>query len=125
MTALADAIREQMPVACMPECVADLDPVTDVLDPQCTLTQEFYDPDRGLITTALSSCSPGGTPPSGADACFTMLTRGAMSPQCRDAGWNLEFAIGRRAGVDAPEGEVIHAQCQPSAQREIDCPTLP
>ncbi|MGH1340635.1 MAG: VWA domain-containing protein [Nannocystales bacterium] len=133
LEAIADSVRGQLRPACMPACVADTDPVTVGLQPQCTLTQSWND-GTGFVEESIPECDAGGSVPPGADACFAALvdpggateaTDDDMQPACVDEGWNLEFRINRSAGAPAPSGAEIRAVCELSQNKALDCPGLP
>jgi hypothetical protein len=118
----------------MPACVADSDPVTPQVDPDCVLTEHSLEGDA-FTKTDIPPCSDtAGTLPVGTDVCYVALgdsngdtPTGAddISPACADDGWNLEFRIVRKQGVPAPEGTQISATCALSLDPDIDCPNLP
>lgn len=125
LRAIAEAIAEQLPPACMPACVADSDPSTpDVLEPSCVLTEEAANAEGGLSLTEVPPCGPGDALPDGYDACHVALTGNSLGPRCRDHGFNLEFRIVRRTGVPAPEVGGISATCELSDDKAADRPDL-
>ncbi len=130
---IANAIRDQLKPACMPACVADTNPVTEILDPQCNLIQEAPKPGGGIQETSIPPCGANDAVPDGADVCFVALVDGSgetasdlddLSDECLAEGWNLEFRLVRRNGVPAPGGTSVKATCQLSTQKEVDCPDL-
>lgn len=114
LDAIANKIRDQIKPACFKACVADSDPETEILEPECTLVEENaatgdqtpipecgFDPDLGELV-----------PPPGATACFvyridnpasplTPSTLDDMQAECLDAGWNLEFTLVRNSAAKA------------------------
>ncbi|MBX7082161.1 MAG: VWA domain-containing protein [Nannocystaceae bacterium] len=126
--AIADTIRTQIKPACMTACVADSNPVTEVLEPSCTLLQEAPDVDTGsIVETNIQPCvgDDGLQLPDGQDVCFGVLVGDALSDECVAEGWNLEFKLVRRDGVPAPGGTSVSATCQLSPNKKLDCPNLP
>jgi hypothetical protein len=122
LAAIGASIRDQIRPTCMPACVADTNPVTQEVDPQCVIVQESPNPGGGGITeTDVPPCE-GGSPPGGSDVCYEPLVGDAMSPFCIEEGWNLEFRIVRT--VPAPGGTTLRATCQLSVSKEVDCPDL-
>ncbi|MCA9691301.1 MAG: VWA domain-containing protein, partial [Myxococcales bacterium] len=129
LEAIADSIRDLIKPACYPECVGDTDPQTPLLEPSCALEQEVDG-----VTTPIPECLTDGDDsvlPDGAEVCFAYLVDQAdltpsssddMSDDCVSAGWNLEFRIIR--DEPAPISAVVSANCQLSAQPELDCPNL-
>jgi hypothetical protein len=131
---IANAIRDQIRPACMRACVADVDAVTEGLQPQCVLTESYRDDTNTLIENEIPECGANDTLPDGEDVCYAPLTdqnnvTGAtsddMSPECIEEGWNLEFRLVRREGVAAPGGAQASATCQLSQNKQVDCPGLP
>lgn len=137
LAALGDQIRDRLPPACMPSCVADTVPATPILDPSCQVFEEnLITQTRTAIAGCVAGMSPMGQPdwlvPAGETVCFAQLVDrdGAatpeglddMSPACVAAGFNLEFRI-VRAGP-APAGTTIAAGCDLSADKPKDCPNL-
>ena len=125
LTSIANAIVHQFPPACMTSCVADTDPTREGVQPQCTLIQEVPDVASGdVIETEVVPCIDGELP-TDEDVCFVTKTDDARDPECVDEGWNLEFAIVRRAGVPTPGGTWIAVGCEYSQNKALDCPLLP
>jgi hypothetical protein len=126
LAAIAEAISAQIKPACFPGCVADTDPSTPaVLDPACTITQEWPRGDGTYVETEVPACEADGVVPEGADACYVTLTGGERGEFCRDAGFNLELRLVRREGVPAPADTIVFADCEPSDDAATDCPELP
>lgn len=144
LRAIADAIADQVRPACMPACVADTDPTTEILDPQCNLIQEAPQEGGGLDTRTVPACVGDNNdfPSDDHNVCFVALTDGALdgsnsrgfdtpndmgddlSEFCANEGWNLEFTLRRREGFPAPGGTAVKATCQLSQNKAIDCPQL-
>ncbi|HET6584479.1 MAG TPA: vWA domain-containing protein [Nannocystaceae bacterium] len=120
LAAIANAIRDQLKPSCMPECVADTDPVQPGLQAQCNLEQ--FSP--GGARVPVPQCGAGDALPDGADVCFVPLTEADLALECDMAGYNLEFRLVRRGGVPAPGGTSVEATCVLSASKEVDCPDL-
>ncbi|MBL8944268.1 MAG: VWA domain-containing protein [Myxococcales bacterium] len=126
LSAVANSIRDQIKPACMPVCVADTDPVSTGLQPECTLVQQAPEVGSGEITeTVVEPCLADGTLPDAVDVCYVALVDDALSDFCDDMGWNLEFQLVRRPGVPAPGGTSVGADCTLSQNKAIDCPDLP
>ena len=121
---IASAVRSQLRPACMPQCVADTDPVVPGLQPLCMLTQTYSD-GTGTVEEFIPECAAGDTIPGDGDVCFVALVDDEIDPMCIDEGWNLEFRVVRREGVPAPSGAQISATCSPSTNQAVDCPGLP
>ncbi|MCA9710540.1 MAG: VWA domain-containing protein [Myxococcales bacterium] len=137
MSSIADAIGKQVRPPCVETCVADIDPVAEGLQHNCQLEEEFVTAQGETVKTAVPACLPldggGFKLPEGVDACYRALTDAEgrtastdddMSEQCVDEGWNLELAIERRDGVDAPSGSRVQARCSVSRLAAVDCPGL-
>lgn len=135
LRAIAEAIADQVRPACMPVCVADTDPVTDVLEPSCVLIQSAPLENGSFEDTTIPACNPDGSfPNDNVNVCFQALvdTDGStqsdqdnMSDFCIERGWNLEFVLVRREGFPAPGGTSVNATCQLSQNKALDCPGLP
>jgi len=125
LTSIAEAIAAQIKPACFPACAADIDPLTDALDPACFLVQEWPRDDGTFAEAEVPPCEAGGVVPDGADVCYAALTADERSDFCRDIGFNLELQLVRREGVPAPAQAVILADCELSDDRATDCPELP
>jgi hypothetical protein len=125
LEAIARMIEDQIRPACMPACVADMDPTTTDLEPSCVLEQESPSTTGGGVErTIIPECEDqDGTMPEDADACYVMRTGDDMDPACIEDGWNLEFQLFR--AVPAPGGTSVSATCELSAQPRVDCPDLP
>jgi hypothetical protein len=122
---IAETIGKQVRPPCMTQCVADMDPTTEALDPSCTLSQEVPVGDGRIEATNVPPCGEDGMLPSDeADVCYIAKTDDDLSPACADEGWNLEFELVRRDGTRAPGGTSVKATCQLSHRRAIDCPNL-
>jgi hypothetical protein len=119
--AVASSIADQLRPACMLACVADTDPITQGVQPECTVIQESP---GGVDEIVVPQCE-GESLPADADVCYVALFGEAMSDECEAEGWNLEFRLVRRPGVPAPGGASVSADCQLSQNKQIDCPNLP
>jgi hypothetical protein len=126
LTAIAEAIAEQIKPACFPACAADIDPSTpDVLDTSCRLVQESPRGDGSFEEINMPACEPDRSVPDGFDACYLELKGDDRSDLCMEYGFNLEFEIVRRDGVALPPGTSINPVCNLSQDKETDCPELP
>ena len=125
LAAIAEAIAAQIQPACVPACVADTDPSTEVLDPSCTLVQDSPTGDGRFEQIEVPACEDDGSVPDEADACYVALVGDARNDFCADAGFNLELRIVRREGVPVPEGSAIAVDCELSDDKQADCPELP
>ncbi|MCY1062737.1 VWA domain-containing protein [Nannocystis sp. SCPEA4] len=131
LATMAGKIAGQIRPACMPRCVADVDPNTPTLEANC----ELFEVDLLNETrTALLPCMEVGgewTVPAGSTSCFVALTDGSgetpssidnMSPECVAEGFNLEFFILRTGAPNS--GVFVEATCELSADPAADCPLL-
>jgi len=132
LAAIGEELAEAIVPTCMPGCVADKDPETPVLDPNCQL----YEDNIALATSVpIAPCAEvngAWTPPAGQTVCFaqrvdkdgfqTPSKIDDMSPLCVDEGFNLEFDIIRTASAVA--GVTISAVCELSESKAQDCPNL-
>ncbi|MCX4247819.1 VWA domain-containing protein [Paraliomyxa miuraensis] len=124
---IAESLAHQPRPACMPGCVADIDPSTpDQLDPSCELVQDVPDLDAfaNYEDQSIVRCSDDGTLPVGQDVCYTTLTGDERSEYCIDQGNNLQFQLLRRPGVYVPSGTQIRASCVMSECTATECPDL-
>ena len=132
LAAIGEELADGISPSCMPNCVADKDPGTPVLDPSCQL----YEDNIALgTTTPIPACAEvngAWVAPAGATVCFaqrvdrdgtqTPSTIDDMSPRCVDQGFNLEFDVIRV--TPALAGVTISATCELSANKAQDCPNL-
>lgn len=127
LQAVLHDIHDQFEPACMPACVADVDPTTPGLDPSCVLTQVDRLEDGSRVETPIPRCDANGVPPVGSPSCYIPRTGPEeMDPQCVNEGWNLEFEIISVADPTTPGfGEYVSASCELSTMRHNDCPALP
>lgn len=113
-------LLEQLKPACVAGCVADADPDTPLLDPDCTVTETRPDGEpRDLPPCEVSADSQ--VVPAGVDACFAVLTDAAgvsssplddLSTECTDAGSRAEIVILRTA--PAPDATCVSVRCRES-----------
>ncbi len=122
LTALADGLIAEIVPACMPACVADIDPETEGMQVECTVTEIIGETDRINLPTCERDGDGWATPAEG--ACFFVKTDDQLSEACAEAGQNLEFEVLRADGEVAPSGSRIAAECQLSDKQETDCPDL-
>jgi hypothetical protein len=104
---IAAAIDRELPPSCADTCVADRDPATPELEPQCTVTESLGDATRDVA--ACVHDGSGWKPADGASVCFYMLTdpdgrtastlddmtipNGKSTPECSTDETNLEFKL--------------------------------
>ena len=131
LEAIAAKIRDQIKPACMPSCIKDVDPTTEIVDESCTLIEENT---ATMMQSPIPKCEKNGAnfvPPAGSTVCYIALVDQAgltatpdddMSQQCIDEGWNLEFKLFRSG--PAPAGSTVTAVCELSALKSVDCPNL-
>jgi hypothetical protein len=124
LEAIAAMIEDQIRPACMPACVADMDPTTEQLEPSCVLEQEAPGTGGNIERTTIQECEDAdGTMPEDETVCYVGLTGDGMHQDCIDDGWNLQFELFRSA--PAPGGTSVSATCELSAQPRVDCPDIP
>jgi hypothetical protein len=126
LAGVTEAIEKSLVPACMPGCVADVDPEAPGLQVDCRLTVQVPTPPNGFEEFILVPCVPSAsgdpTIPPGETACVQTRTGAAMHPRCIDEGWNLEFVIlwdGPR-----PPGTSFGPSCKLSQDKDVDCPEL-
>ena len=131
LQAIADKIRTQIKPACMPNCVRDIDPSTDILDPSCELTEtnSFTGTSRAIVPC--EEVNGAWQAPAGETVCFAeLIDKGGETPnplddmamECVSEGFNLEFKLVRASA--APAGTTIQATCELSPNKAKDCPNL-
>jgi hypothetical protein len=125
---IADRIRDKLRPACMPTCVADVNPFNDQLDPQCTLEESYRDEAGTSREVSVPQCGQDGSGaavlPEGVELCYVMLTGDELDDECVAEGWNLQFDVLRGPGAERSQGSTIAASCVVSQQEDIDCPGL-
>jgi hypothetical protein len=132
LAAIGGSIADALVPSCMPNCVLDLDPGTDVVEPDCQLFERDV---FGKVDVEIPACGVelgAWVMPEGTTVCFgvkvdldgkqTPEALDDMSPRCVEEGFNLEFQIVRTA--PRPADSTITAQCQLSPDRKVDCPLL-
>ncbi|HRI09496.1 MAG TPA: VWA domain-containing protein [Nannocystaceae bacterium] len=129
--AIAAKIQDQIKPSCMPECVKDTDPTTQILDPECRIEEVNAATETSTVVPLCVKQGGEWVPPDGATVCYTTLVDSAgltadssddLSKTCADEGWNLEFGIFRNG--PAPKGSTITASCVLSELPQVDCPGL-
>jgi hypothetical protein len=141
LTAIAESLGPQIIPTCYTRCVADSDPSTLALDPECTVTQ---DPPGDADEVPIPECMRGETegyaidsegdyvmPREHVDACYAMLTDSEdatattsddMSGFCADRHYNLELVIERR--LPAAAGTAVTAICSLADFPDVECPGI-
>jgi len=129
LATLGDQLVDQIMPACMPECVADVDAETEVVDVECTLSEENIVTGERREIPRCEGESP--SPPEGEALCWVPLVdRGGqtssldddMSQRCAEEGWNLEFRFVRREPSE--QHRIADVACRLSDLPAIDCPDL-
>jgi hypothetical protein len=144
LTSIAERLGPQITPACYAACVADTDPSTLALDPECSVTEDRPGSDAEV---PVPECMRGQTegyaidsetgeyvmPSDDVDVCYAMLTdrehetattSDDMSAVCGDLHFNLEFMIERRPGFPAPSGTSITAICSLAEFPDVECPGI-
>jgi hypothetical protein len=142
--AIAEALGPQIKPTCYTRCVADTDPSTRELEPECTVAEH---PPDGSDAVPIPECMKSDTegyvldgetgdyvmPSDDDDVCYAMLTdhndatatiSDDMSEFCEDQHYNLEFVLARRPGSSAPAGTAISAACLLADFPELECPGI-
>ncbi len=132
---IAAKLQKLLAPACAGACIADRDPATPELEPECTVSALLGDG----TSEAVPPCAVAGdgwAAPEGAPACFYMLTDpdgrtafpgddmtlvadagGALAPACSTDSENLEFKI-LRAGPRRP-GVQYNAECLAADDKSV------
>ncbi len=130
---IARRVVDQIRPACLRNCIADIDPATPLLDPNCVVFEENAATDevRDVPECELDPDTGEPAPPADEGACFvyrldksgeTPSAVDDMSPECVEDGWNLELRIVRVEPADP--GAALGVRCQLSDLVERDCPGL-
>ena len=118
---LTSDLLEQVRPACVAGCVADADPATPRLDPECTVSELR----PGEEPQALPPCEVSGETyqaPAGSSACFALLTDASgttssplddLSQECSDEGSRAEVVVIRTA--PPPDATCLTVLCRESA----------
>jgi hypothetical protein len=113
------SIEQELPPACFPACVLDLDEATVELDFSCQVLQT-----SGGESDELPECESGAEGPelpTSADACWIAKTGDEIASECVSEHRNLEFVLLRREGVSIPGDTKVSAVCELSAFPDLDC----
>lgn len=131
LAAIATRIADQLRPACMPLCVADFDPGTSVIEPNCQVFEVDHAAQNRIEVQKCEEVDGNWTVPAGATVCFAELIDPGnqtpsplddMSAECVADGFNLEFQVVRAA--PAPSGATFEATCEKSPNPSLDCPAL-
>jgi len=132
LAAIAEEIADDVVPTCMPNCVKDLDPTTQLVEPGCAVYEDNIAQGTHDPIPQCMEVNGQWTAPAGATVCYATLTDkdgsltpsklDDMAPGCVDEGFNLEFSIVRVA--PAPPGTTISAACELSENKQRDCPNL-
>jgi hypothetical protein len=132
MAELAASVRAQIQPLCFPQCAADVDPATPIVEPNCQLFENNLITDTRVPIAPCEEVGGEWVVPAGEVVCFAELTDkdGAstpseiddMSPVCVSEGFNVEFVI-VRTEPRAP-GVTLEAVCEKSEDKRVDCPLL-
>ena len=130
LAAIAERLRDNLVPACVPECVADSDPNTPILEPDCTVYNTDLETKEVSAVPLCVDEGDGLAPPQGSTICYVNrvdkagLTPDAdddMSQKCADAGWNLEFFT---INTDPDIKAKLTYSCALSENPAVDCPDL-
>lgn len=114
---IVESLVQELPPACFPGCVLDIDESTVELDISCTVLEQS----GSGPAHELPECLVGGELPAGADACWIAKTGDELDGQCVADHRNLEFDLLRREGVSVPSNTEVSAVCELSSFPQIDC----
>lgn len=135
---IARALEKALPPACAGACIADSDPSTDLLEPDCLVTAAFADGSEEDVPLCTRDGDGWAKPADGEVCYYTLVDPGghsdfkgddmtlvasdgeAPAPACSRDGENLEFKVlrggPRRAGVQYT-AECVLADNQADCQR--------
>jgi hypothetical protein len=125
---IGEILGDGIPPSCVPGCVDDVDPTTDLLDPNCVISLVYDD-----TSLRLPECARDGEayvidtetesfviPNETAVACYALLademgytqtTTDDIHPQCVEDGHMLEVKIARRPGAELPSNAELAGTC--------------
>jgi hypothetical protein len=142
--ALEAIVKRVLPKAqplCFTRCVADLDPSTEILEPECAVEQKLPNGERVAIPECLRDADgyvidPDteryAMPSETADVCYAALVdpggltsdpHDDLSLECSSRNYQLEFVLARRPGAPAGSG-ALAVSCLLADFPEVDCPGL-
>lgn len=121
--ATGDAWQDVLePVHCFPNCAADFDDATPLLDPVCFLAEEVDGTRTEFPECGFNPDTAEFEIPPGVSVCFvlrfdesaqTPAVEDDLSSECLDGGYNLEFGFVRDQPL--PAGAKYVAQCETEA----------
>lgn len=122
MRQLGEAAASHLRPGCFPRCARDQDPSTPALEPRCEVVRSNYLENfrMTLPTCVLQDGAP--VAPFDAPACYVLRTGDALSPECAEEGFNVEFEI--YSAAPDPPGTDYLAGCELSPIKSKDCPLL-
>jgi hypothetical protein len=145
---IAEIMKAQFTPACYWACVADVNPATEVVEPDCvveevspgeTADEEVPECLRGADGSYVLEEGEYLQPDEDTNACFVYRVDpdGSLTTDpgddmslfegeryCDAEGANVEFEVVRREGFPAPAGTRINATCALSQFPQLDCPLL-
>lgn len=110
---------------CVDGCIADADPTTAQLDPQCEVIEAVPGEAPAAVPpcdTAEIDAAPEPQLPVGASVCHAFLRGPELSEYCAEIGNNAELRIIRNS--PSRDHACISIRCAPSEQPRFDCPWL-
>lgn len=127
-----ERLRDQVKPACLASCVADSDPETAAIEPECDVVEQLPGEDPLAIPRCehrVTDGDPVYSIPAGHTVCHAILSDpdgrtqtllDDLSPECTDAGLNAELRLVR--STPPRDGTCISANCRRSANPAVDCP---
>lgn len=114
---VVDLVRTQVRPGCLPQCVQDVVPETEAIDPECEAREVVED---GEPPVPMPACvlvdGEWAQPEDAARACWYAITDPEdLNPICLDAGAMLELRILRRVGHPAAPNSRVELACTPCA----------
>lgn len=121
LTGLADELRLADGRACLPGCVADGDPTTVPVEPDCLFTRADAPPTdaRALIPACHQDDSGAWVVPLDYEVCH--VVHADLSPGCAARGHNAEVSLVSAVPGPLPD---IRVACGESPAPQLDCPQL-
>jgi hypothetical protein len=114
-----------MPDLCYRDCVRDIDPDASGVQADCYIEQDTPGEPIIEVPPCMTEAGEFVLPSDDADVCFGTITDpAAMSDECTESGWNLQFEIVRRPGVPVSPATLLLPECQLSGSPTEDCPGI-
>ncbi|WAS98029.1 VWA domain-containing protein [Nannocystis punicea] len=131
LATIAARISDQIRPACMPLCVADSDPNSSVVEPNCSVFEVDSANQTRIELPKCEEVDGNWVVPAGATRCVVhLIDKGGetpskiddMSPECVAQGLNLQFLLVSSTAIGSELN--FEATCALSTNPAVDCPAL-